>query len=413
MVSVPALSDKKALRSLEGNFVLDNRIVINVSGMVYETKLRTLANFPETLLGCPQKRQMYYVQGLDEYFFNRNRSAFEAILFFYQSNGRLHRPADVPMSIFKQEVEFFQLGEDVVKNMLVREGYIEESRMELPFNEFQRKIWECFEYPYTSQLAKLLAIFSMFMVITSVILTITESIPSTGAKTEHEHTWFIVELIFNIWFTTEYLVRFLTSPNKITFVLSLLNIVDLMAIAPFILTVLFGNSQSSSVAVVRVLRVMRIFRMFKLSRYSKSLNVIGYCVVESLHELGLLVLCLFIMVVVSSSLLYYIEVGNANSYFKSIPETFWFTIQTVTTIGYGDMIPVTGFGKLIAAFSAVFGALTLALPVLSFVSNFNSLYYKNLKENVYGEDGEIASCQNNISTNDSTVETQLLPQQSL
>ena len=402
---------------MHDNFMLDARVFINVSGMPYETRLRTLAKFPETLLGSPRKRNLYYVQGLGEYFFNRNRSAFEAILFFYQSNGRLQRPADVPMSVFKQEVEFFELGEEVVKDMLEKEGYIEEKVKKLPSNDIQRKVWECFEYPYTSLAAKILAIFSMSMVIISVMITVIESLPSIEEDRIHyadkklKNPWFIIELAFNIWFTFEYMVRLLSSPNKSKFVKSLLNIVDLAAVAPFFIMLTLDSSQTGPVAVVRVLRVVRVFRMFKLSRYSKSLNVIGYCVVESLHELGLLIVCLFIMVTVSSSLLFYIEVGEANSYFTSIPATFWFSIQTVTTIGYGDMIPVTALGKFTTAISAVFGAITLALPVLSFVSNFNSLYYKNVKENINEESTKTTvNCDNNNSTRslDETETTQMI-----
>lgn len=375
--------------------IYDDRVVINVSGMIFETRQTTLARFPDTLLGNEQKRSHFYVPEFHEYFFNRNRSAFEAILYYYQSSGRLKRPDDVPMCIFKQEIEFFQLGDEILSDIRLKEGYIsmnDEGR-EQPENKFQRKIWELFDQPDTSVAASCLAVFSVAVIVVAITVSIAETVPSIKEKKSFanstnfaaeevwtEDTWFLLELSFNAWFTTEYFVRLFTSPNKYHFFASILNFIDLVAIAPFYITLLLSNSETDSVAALRILRIVRVFRIFKLSRYSKSLQIIGYCVLESFRELGLLILCLFFSVVVTSSLLYYIEVGSKDTDFISVPATFWFSIQTITTIGYGDMVPHSPLAKLMSAACAIFGAVTLALPVLTFVSNFNTLYYKNMVE---------------------------------
>ena len=96
---------------------MDDRVVINVSGMTFETKEGTLNRFPDTLLGSPSRRQQYYNPVVQEYFFNRHRVAFESILFYYQSGGRLIWPDDIPASVFTEEVEFFQLGEQALKSV--------------------------------------------------------------------------------------------------------------------------------------------------------------------------------------------------------------------------------------------------------------------------------------------------------
>lgn len=376
--------------------IFDDRIVINVSGQIFETREETLARFPNSLLGSHCKRHNFYSPEFNEYFFNRNRNAFEAILYYYQSHGKLRRPSEVPIKVFKQEIEFFELGEDILYEMLISEGYIEESRPVLPTNAYQRKMWELFEHPDSSLVASMIVIFSIFMIVAAVLTSIVESsikrdylAQSTGKKDSSQNTlrslqdpWFILEIVFNTWFTFEFVVRFIASPQKCHFLTSLLNIVDLVAILPFYITLALDSSKSNSVAVLRVLRIIRVFRMFKLSRYSRTLQVIGYCVKESIRELGLLILCLFLTVVVSSSLLYYAELGHAKTYFTSVPETFWFSLQTITTIGYGDLVPITPLGKLLSATCAIFGAITLALPVLTFVSNFNKLYYRNMEESI-------------------------------
>ncbi|KXJ25165.1 Potassium voltage-gated channel subfamily A member 1 [Exaiptasia diaphana] len=98
--------------------IFDDRIVINVSGQIFETREETLARFPNSLLGSHGKRHNYYIPEFNEYFFNRNRTAFEAILYYYQSHGKLRRPNEVPIKVFKQEIEFFELGDDILHAML-------------------------------------------------------------------------------------------------------------------------------------------------------------------------------------------------------------------------------------------------------------------------------------------------------
>ncbi|XP_078378909.1 potassium voltage-gated channel subfamily A member 1-like [Oculina patagonica] len=375
--------------------IYDDRVVINVSGMIFETRQTTLSRYPDTLLGNEEKRSKFYVPEFHEYFFNRNRTAFEAILYYYQSSGRLKRPDEVPMCIFKEEVEFFELGDEILSDIRLKEGYLsmDEDAKELPVNKLQRKIWELFDQPDTSTAASCLAVFSVAVIVLAIAVSIAETVPSIKEKKDYTNstntaaendwstdTWFLLELSFNAWFTIEYLVRLFTSPNKYHFFTSILNFIDLIAIAPFYITLLLNKSESSSVAALRILRIVRVFRIFKLSRYSKSLQIIGYCVLESFRELGLLILCLFLSVVVTSSLLYFIEMGSPDTHFISVPATFWFSLQTITTIGYGDMVPHTPLAKLMSAACAIFGALTLALPVLTFVSNFNTLYYKNIME---------------------------------
>lgn len=88
-------------------YKMEERVVINVSGMTFETKEKTLRRFPDTLLGSPSRRKQYYNPDVQEYFFNRHRVAFESILFYYQSGGRLVWPDDIPASVFTEEVEFF------------------------------------------------------------------------------------------------------------------------------------------------------------------------------------------------------------------------------------------------------------------------------------------------------------------
>jgi len=92
-----------------------DRITINISGLRFETQRSTVERFSGTLLGDPHKRDYYYDPIRNEYFFDRNRPSFDAILYYYQSGGRLRRPVNVPMDVFTEEARFYELDDDTIE----------------------------------------------------------------------------------------------------------------------------------------------------------------------------------------------------------------------------------------------------------------------------------------------------------
>ncbi|XP_065070403.1 potassium voltage-gated channel subfamily A member 1-like isoform X3 [Rhopilema esculentum] len=369
------------------------RIVINVSGLKFETHRETLEQYPDTLLGSQAKRSRYYDDGRREYFFDRNRPAFDAILFYYQSSGKLLRPPNVPMDVFADEIRFYELGDEVLQRVERDEGYIEEEEPNLPQNELQRKIWQLFEYPDTSIGARIVAVFSVFVITVSIVTFCIETLPSfrytevtrtVGNITKTERIeiqddkkmpWFAIESACIVWFTFEYVMRFLSAPQKCQFVRSFLNLIDVIAILPFYITLPMESSSVGSLGVLRVIRLVRVFRIFKLSRHSRGLQILGHTLRASLRELGLLIFFLLIGVILFSSAVYYAEGGEKET-FRSIPDAFWWAVVTMTTVGYGDMKPVTVWGKIVGSLCAISGVLTIALPVPVIVSNFNYFYHR-------------------------------------
>lgn len=162
---------------LRNGWALTERLAINVSGMRYETQLRTLAQFPDSLLGDPKRRLRYYDPMRNELFLDRSRSCFDAILYYYQSGGRLRRPSNVPLDMFLEELRFYELGEEVIDHYKEEEGFQKEEEKPLPTNELQRRLWMLFEYPESSGGARIIAIISVMVIVISILIFCLETLP--------------------------------------------------------------------------------------------------------------------------------------------------------------------------------------------------------------------------------------------
>ncbi|XP_053777873.1 potassium voltage-gated channel subfamily A member 5 [Desmodus rotundus] len=405
------------------------RVLINISGLRFETQLGTLAQFPNTLLGDPAKRLRYFDPLRNEYFFDRNRPSFDGILYYYQSGGRLRRPVNVSLDVFADEIRFYQLGDEAMQRFREDEGFIKDEEKPLPRNEFQRQVWLIFEYPESSGSARAIAIVSVLVILVSIITFCLETLPEFRDEREllrHPSApqapagpargdngsgavappfgptvapllprtladpFFIVETTCVIWFTFELLVRFFACPSKAEFSRNIMNIIDVVAIFPYFITLGTelaeppgggggggqNGQQAMSLAILRVIRLVRVFRIFKLSRHSKGLQILGKTLQASMRELGLLIFFLFIGVILFSSAVYFAEADNQETHFSSIPDAFWWAVVTMTTVGYGDMRPITVGGKIVGSLCAIAGVLTIALPVPVIVSNFNYFYHR-------------------------------------
>lgn len=323
------------------------RVRINVSGMIFETLESTLSRFPDSLLGSPKKREKYYDSKNKEFFFDRNRVAFDSILYFYQSRGKLLRPTEIDRKTFCDEIQFFELGEDVVERFKARELNIEPEVGPLPENPFQRKVWEVMELSHSSLLAQIVAIWSVFVILLSIVIFCIETLPRFRYSRNDKNTPLHgLEIFCVAWFTFEYVARLLAAPQKLKFIRGILNIIDLVAILPYYIILGISpagdgkESNASYVAFFRILRLVRVFRIFKLSRHYRGLKILGMTLRASLRELLLLSFFLLMGVIIFSSVVYYAESAN----FGSIPEAFWWSVVTMTTVS--KAVGTVGYGLL-------------------------------------------------------------------
>ena len=373
----------------------ENRVTFNVSGDIFETRRTTLNRFPETLLGNEYRMLNFYCNSSKLYFINRNRKAFEAILFFYQSGGDLRLPVDLKMEIFIHECYFYGIPRESIDSMQLKAGVLPQTiaRRRKEANKsiftsgqkkrtFSNRIWDFVENPETSKPAKCFAIFSFFHIFLSVLLACMETSFKNMTTDFWENPFTVGELYLNTWFLLEFLFRLTFCPDFIKFMKTLLNLIDILAVLPYFLLFSFGEQgkKSPATGVLRLLRFVRVLRLFRLSKHSTRIKEVGDILQDSLQDLYIFVLCLFIMTVFSGAILYFAESKHPQTQFTSIPQSMWWALQTVVTLGYGDIVPITAIGKTYSAFFMVFGALTIALPVLSIVMKFTHMYSMNPTE---------------------------------
>jgi len=361
------------------------RVHINVSGHHFEMSSDLLDRHPDTLLGNPVRRRTLYDQRRDELFLDRHRPSFEAIFSYYQIGGKLRRPLQVPDDIFLAEVLFYELESDVVEEYKLSEGYVTEE-IHLPRNEVLRQIWMRLEYPETSRSAYAIAVVSVVMTLVSIVLFCVETLPvfamthcNEGDSPNFLDPFFVIETVCTIWFTVELILRFAACPSKVRFWRDFKNIVDLTAIIPYYVTFVNVVSTMSCVtakssASLAFLRVIRLIRVFKLTKHSVGLQVLILTFKASIEGLSLFLVALTVCLLVYSSAIYYAELGIPESQIQSIPDAFWWAIITMTTVGYGDKVPVGTLGRIIGAACAITGVLTLAIPVPIITGHFNRFY---------------------------------------
>lgn len=178
------------------------------------------------------------------------------------------------------------------------------------------------------------------------------------------------EWIFTTLFSIEYALRIYAANEKRKYIFSFYGIIDLLAVVPSIITILFP--ELSFIATIRGLRLLRVFRILKLNRYLKESRFLMKAIYASRIKVMLFLSSVFTIVVVIGAIMHFIE-GHLNDGFESIPLSMYWAVVTLTTVGYGDIIPVTGIGKFLAGILMVLGYAIIAVPTGIVTAEMTSL----------------------------------------
>lgn len=167
-----------------------------------------------------------------------------------------------------------------------------------------------------------------------------------------------LEWIFTIVFTLEYILRLVSIEKPWRYVFSFAGLIDLLAIVPSYLSIFYAGAQSF--LVLRGLRLLRIFRIFKLTHFLSEMKFLKGAIRGSLTKISIFMLVVLTLVIILGSLMYLIE--NGENGFSNIPESIYWAIVTITTVGYGDLSPVTALGKFVASIIMLMGYGIIAVP---------------------------------------------------
>ncbi|XP_026102668.1 potassium voltage-gated channel subfamily D member 1-like [Carassius auratus] len=378
----------------------DEILYVNVSGLRFQTWKNTLDRYPDTLLGSSEK-EFFYNEDTQEYFFDRDPEMFRHILNFYRT-GKLHYPRQECVQAFDEELAFYGIVPDIIGDCCMeeyrdrkkenQERLAEDTEAEMgtdtplpPNSTHRERLWRAFENPHTSTMALVFYYVTGFFIAVSVIANVVETVPCRplkGSKKDlpcgekYSLAFFCMDTACVLIFTFEYLMRLFAAPSRCKFMRSVMSVIDVVAIMPYYIGLVMPENEDVSGAFV-TLRVFRVFRIFKFSRHSQGLRILGYTLKSCASELGFLLFSLTMAIIIFATVMFYAEKGTKGTNFTSIPASFWYTIVTMTTLGYGDMVPNTIAGKIFGSICSLSGVLVIALPVPVIVSNFSRIYHQN------------------------------------
>lgn len=393
----PAICAARAARAREE----EEKFVINVSGRRFETWKKTVEKYPDTLLGS-NEREFFYDEARREYFFDRDPDLFRHILNYYRT-GKLHYPRHECLMSYDEELAFFGIIPDVIGDCCyedyrdrkrenaerMMDDRLEESETALrdaPKGTIRQQMWRAFENPHTSTAALVFYYVTGFFIAVSVVANVVETVPCTHKEGNPDSkvscgdtfkvAFFCLDTACVMIFSCEYMLRLYAAPTRCKFMRSVMSVIDVVAIMPYYIGLFIKDNDDVSGAFV-TLRVFRVFRIFKFSRHSQGLRILGYTLKSCASELGFLVFSLAMAIIIFATVMFYAEKNVSQTTFTSIPAAFWYTIVTMTTLGYGDMVPATSAGKIVGGVCSLSGVLVIALPVPVIVSNFSRIYHQN------------------------------------
>lgn len=223
-------------------------------------------------------------------------------------------------------------------------------------NELWRSRLHEIIYESNTVAGKVFDVTLLILIVASILVVMLDSM---GRWHRHYGDLFLtLEWIFTFLFTIEYLLRLISIKRPLQYVFSFLGIIDLLAIIPSYLSIFFVGAQS--LLAFRALRLLRVFRIFKLTHFLSEMQFLGVAIKGSLTKITIFMVIVLFLVVILGSVMYLIEKGQNG--FTSIPDSVYWAIVTITTVGYGDISPVTPLGKFVASFIMLIGYGIIAVP---------------------------------------------------
>lgn len=195
------------------------------------------------------------------------------------------------------------------------------------------------------------------LILSNIFLLLTESVSTYTVK--YGKIFRVLDIFFMVIFTLEYILRLMCVRSKRQFVLSTYGVIDLLAILPSYLE--YFIPQSHMLMIIRSFRLLRVFRIFGMVRFLDESRELVFALVRSFRKIAVFLFFVLVLTFFLGSLMYVIEYHH-NPGFSSIPQSIYWAIVTITTVGYGDIAPATAIGKILASFIMILGYAIIAVP---------------------------------------------------
>ena len=241
-------------------------------------------------------------------------------------------------------------------------------------SKWKKKLHEVI-YEADTPAGKWFDIILLFLILASIAVVMLESVTDIGIRYEDELN--LVEWIITVLFTLEYIARIVIIKKPTEYIFSFYGIIDFFSTIPKYLSLLFIGSHAF--VALRALRLLRIFRILKLARFIGEGNQLINALKASRAKISVFLLAIFMLCIILGTLMYMIEGGSGGG-FSSIPRSVYWAIVTLTTVGYGDIAPVTPFGQFIASIIMILGYAVIAVPT-GIVSSEMTKDHKNIHLN--------------------------------
>ncbi len=248
-----------------------------------------------------------------------------------------------------------------------------DSRNSQNYSPFRRQLYTViFEADTPS--GKLFDVVLLIAILASVIVVMMETVP--GYEEHHHNMFVILEWIFTIFFSIEYLVRIYTVQSPKKYITSFYGVIDFVSILPTYLSLFIVGSQS--LMIVRAVRLLRVFRIFKLGNFLVEGEMLMKALKQSRDKILVFTFFILVMVTIFGSVVYLVEstFEGGSPAFTSIPKSIYWAIVTITTVGYGDIAPATTLGQFISSIIMIMGYAVIAVPtgiVTNELSNYSKL----------------------------------------
>ena len=211
-------------------------------------------------------------------------------------------------------------------------------------------------YEADTPMGKLFDVVLLILILVSVILVMLESV--TSIDTHYHDLLYFGEWVITIFFTIEYILRIITVKKASNYIFSFYGIIDLLSTIPLYLSFILAGS--NALLAVRALRLLRVFRILKITRYMGEANKLNKALRDSKPKILVFLFAVLILSIIAGTIMYLVE--GEQSGFVSIPTSVYWCIVTLTTVGFGDIAPVTPLGQFIAAIIMIMGYGIIAVP---------------------------------------------------